>query len=122
MTNTIQIRLNRQGESQWKEVPTKWKGKALAVHRPVVDGELSKEWCYWTITHIETGISAATLNAPINFVRKLSVAWDNAFSSIHKQEDVEDWPYTQEWRDQSNGFSPIVAPDSVEGIIKRYAS
>ena len=122
MANTIQIKLNRQDDSKWKEVPTKWKGNALAVHRPVVDGELSNEKCYWTITHIETGISAATLNAPINFVRELSVAWDNAFSSIHKQEDVKDWPYTQEWRDQSNGLSPIVAPDSVEAIINRYAN
>ena len=122
MTNTIQIELIKQDESQWKEVPTKWKGEALAVHRPVVYGELSKEKRYWTITHIETGNSVATLNAPIDFVRKLSAAWDNAFSSIHKQEDIKDWPYTQEWRDQSNGFSPIVAPDSVEGIIKRYAS
>ena len=122
MTNTIQIKLNRQDDSKWKEVPTKWKGKALAVHRPVVDGKLSNEKCYWTITHIETGISAATLFAPIDFVRKLSAAWDNAFSSIHKQEDVKDWRYTQEWRDQSNGLSPIAAPDSVEAIINRYTN
>lgn len=122
MTNTIQIKTAGEDESEWTEVPTKWKGNALAIHRPMSNGKLTKQRCLWSVTHIETGISAAVLNKPITFVRKLSKAWDNAFSSIHKPEDVKDWPYTQEWKDQSNGFSPIVAPDSVEGIIKRYAN
>ena len=113
MTNTIQIKIAEKGELKWIEVPTKWKGNALAIHRPIANGKLSKERCLWGITHIETGFSAAILNQPITFVRKLSKAWDNAFSSIHKPEDVKEWPYTQEWKDQSNGLSPIVAPDSV---------
>lgn len=122
MTNTIQIKIAGEDESKWIEVPTEWKGNALAIHRPIAKGKLIKERCLWAVTHIETGISAVILNKPITFVRKLAKAWDNTFSSIHKLEDAKDWPYAQEWRDQSNGFSPIVAPDSVEGIIKRYAN
>jgi hypothetical protein len=48
------------------KVPAKWIGEALAVHRPVVGfgGKLSKDRCWWNITHIESGSNSWEVSGP----------------------------------------------------------
>ena len=62
-------------------VPAKWIGEALAVHRPIVGfgGKLSKEKCWWTITHIESGLTAWKFEGPMRKAIELAKAWDLTF-------------------------------------------
>jgi hypothetical protein len=106
------------------KIPTKWMGEALAVHRPVVGfgGKLSKEKCTWTITHIESGMTAGRYNGPMNEAIKLAKAWDLTFRDElpGPEPDAEAWVRKDQWLNQIRQFSPIAAPDSFEAVVNHY--
>lgn len=124
MTDVVTLIVNNSsGSERGYEVKTKWVGKALAVHRPLKNsqtGETYKIRCYWAITHIETGFSAAVLSRPLTEVLELAKTWDHAFTEIHAPEDTKEWELKDEWRYQSSGSSPICDPYSLEGVAQRY--
>lgn len=125
MAHTISVRSQSSGAEYANEVPTKWCGKALAVHRPIRDcktNETSKLSCFWTITHLETGLAAASLHWPLHDVIKLAKAWDEAFTAIHDPEETRTWPWITEWRYQINRSSPISNPLTLQNVVTRYAT
>jgi len=108
------------------KVPAKWVGEALAVHRPIVGfgGQLSKEKCWWNITHIESGLTAGKFGGPMRKAIELAKAWDLVFRDElpGPEPDAGSWDRKDQWRRQVHQLEPICTPDSFEGIINHYTS
>lgn len=108
------------------KVPTKWMGKALAVHRPIVGfgGKLSKDRCWWNITHIESGLTAGRFQGPMRKAIELAKAWDLVFRDElpGTEPDAKSWERKEEWNRQVHQLVPICTPDSFEAIINHYTS
>ena len=108
------------------KVPAKWIGEALAVHRPVVGfgGKLSKEKCWWTITHIESGLTAGKFKGPMRKAIELAKAWDLTFRDelSGPEPDAKGWARKDQWTRQVNQLEPIATPDSFEAIVQNYTS
>ena len=108
------------------KVPTKWMGEALAVHRPIVGfgGKLSKDRCWWTITHIESGLTAARFQGPMRKAIELAKAWDLVFRDElpGPKPDANSWERKEDWNSQVHQLKPICTPDSFEAIINHYTS
>jgi hypothetical protein len=106
------------------KIPTKWMGEALAVHRPVVGfgGKLSKEKCTWTITHIESGMTAGRYNGSMHEAIKLAKAWDLTFRDElpGPEPDAKSWVHKDQWLSQVRQFSPIASPNSFEAVVNHY--
>ena len=107
-------------------VPAKWIGEALAVHRPVVGfgGKLSIEKCWWTITHIESGLTAGKFEGPMRKAIELAKAWDLTFRDelSGPKPDARGWARKDQWTRQVNQLEPIATPDSFEAIVQNYTS
>jgi hypothetical protein len=73
MTRTITVQTAHTGP---REVPTKWTGQWLAVHRPVRREGLSSEPALWTLTLCPLGLAGGELAAPLRAVVALAKAWD----------------------------------------------
>lgn len=108
------------------KIPTKWMGEALAVHRPVVGfgGKLSKERRTWTITHIESGMTAGRYNGPMNEAIKLAKTWDLTFRDElpGPDPDAKSWIHKDQWLNQVRQFKPIAPPDSFEAVVNQYTN
>lgn len=108
------------------KIPTKWMGEALAVHRPVVGfgGKLSKERRTWTITHIESGMTAGRYNGPMNEAIKLAKTWDLTFRDElpGSEPDAHTWIHKEQWLSQVRQFKPIAPPNSFEAVVNHYAT
>ena len=105
------------------KVPAKWAGDALAVHRPVVGfNKLSDKRCWWTITHIESGMAAGSFEGSIHKAVKLAKAWDSAFKRDLPGEEpnASEWELKDQWRQQVNQLKPICSPDTAEFVINTY--
>ena len=61
-----------------RDVPTKWAGRWLAVHRPVRKDGLSTEPALWTVTLRPLGLSGGEVAAPLRAVVPLARLWDTA--------------------------------------------
>ena len=59
-----------------REVPTKWAGQWLAVHRPVRRDGLSTTPALWTLTLCPLGLSGGELAAPLPAVLAMAKLWD----------------------------------------------
>ena len=59
-----------------REVPTKWAGQWLAVHRPVRRDGLSTAPALWTLTLRPLGLSGGELAAPLPAVVAFARLWD----------------------------------------------
>ena len=107
-------------------IPAKWVGKALAVHRPIVGfgGKLSKEKRWWTITHIESGLTAGKFEGPMRKAIELAKAWDLTFRDelSGPKPDARGWARKDQWTRQVNQLEPIATPDSFEAILQNYTS
>lgn len=108
------------------KIPAKWVGEALAVHRPVVGfgGKLSKAKRTWTITHIESGMTAGRYYGPMYDAIKLAKAWDLTFRDElpGNEPDTKSWERKDQWLRQVHQFEPISEPNSFEYVIQTYAS
>jgi hypothetical protein len=86
------------------KVPAKWIGEALAVHRPIVGfgGKLSKDRCWWNITHIESGLTAGRFQGPMRDAIKLAKAWDLTFRDelSGPEPDAKGWARKDQWTRQ----------------------
>ena len=120
MTSTILVNTHKET----KEIPVKWKGIALAVHRPPVKGGLSKTRCWWTITHIESGLAAGIYDGPLHEAIALAKAWDLTFSEELKgpNPDAKNWARKDKWKAQLNKWEPIVSPQTIEAILREYGN
>ena len=107
-------------------VPAKWIGEALAVHRPIVGfgGKLSKDRCWWNITHIESGLTAGRFQGPMRKAIELAKAWDITFRDelSGPEPDAKGWARKDQWTRQVNQLEPIATPDSFEAIVQNYTS
>lgn len=118
---TITARTNERSA----EVPTKWAGKALAVHRPIIGfgTQLSTRKCSWTITHIESGFSAGRFEGPLHDAIKLAKAWDSVFleelSGV--KPDARNWSRKDQWLRQLHGHEVIASPTSLDALVAEYA-
>ena len=108
------------------KVPAKWIGEALAVHRPIVGfcGKLSKDRCWWNITHIESGLTAGRFQGPMRDAIKLAKAWDLTFRDElpGPEPDAFGWARKDQWSRQLKQYEPIATPDSFEAIVQNYTS
>ena len=120
MNSTVTIRVN-EGDPINAEV--KWKGEALAVHRPYKTEGFSKERCDWTITHISSGFIAGRFFGPIYEAIQLAKAWDKTFKEEldGPNPNASTWPRRHEWSAQVNRSKPIISPQTFDAILKEYA-
>ena len=105
------------------KVPAKYKGEALAVHRPVVGfNKLSKEPKRWTITHLGSGLAAGWFDGPMRDAIQLAKCWDLTFRDELPGPDplAKEWVRKDQWKRQLNGDEPIAAPDSFEAVLADY--
>ena len=85
-----------------REVPTKWAGQWLAVHRPVRRDGLSSESCLWTVTLRPLGLSGGELAAPLRAVVTFARLWDTAaarWDDVTTAADASAWQWRDRFRD-----------------------
>ncbi|MEL0151699.1 MAG: hypothetical protein VW779_00650 [Halieaceae bacterium] len=79
-----------------RQVPTKWAGQWLAVHRPIRRDGLSKAPALWTVTLQQLGLSIGEIAAPLSAVVALAKAWDVRAASwdpIAQSGHSRGWPW-----------------------------
>jgi hypothetical protein len=96
-----------------REVPCKWIGSNLAVHRPVlVTGEIKQRG--WSITHIAMGKRAGLYEGLMRDAIDLAKAWDSVcdFSSCADMplDRYGLWIHLEEWHRQLLQFTPPGGP------------
>jgi len=79
-----------------REIPVKWAGDWLAVHRPVRKKGLSSTACLWSITLKPLGLCASEVSAPLRSVLRLAKLWDSSaadwgFVEINKKAHCWKW-------------------------------
>lgn len=85
-----------------RDVPTKWAGQWLAVHRPVRRDGLSSESCLWTVTLRPLGLSGGELAAPLRAVMTFARLWDTAaarWDDVTAAADASAWQWRDRFRD-----------------------
>lgn len=81
-----------------RTVPTVWLGSSLAVHRPIINGKLSKAPRHWAITHKASGLAACrSFDGSKQSAVALARLWDACFSAIPANGSINDWPYAKQW-------------------------
>ena len=79
-------------------VPAKWIGQTLAVHRPLIKGELARKG--WAITAHTLGLAAAGsrgIDAKLSAVLALAKAWDARFADLSCAADGRAWRWQRTW-------------------------
>ena len=85
-----------------REVPTKWAGQWLAVHRPIRRDGLSTEPGRWTLTLRPLGLSGGELAAPLRAVVTFARLWDTAaarWDDVTTAADASAWQWRDRFRD-----------------------
>jgi len=85
-----------------REVPTKWAGLWLAVHRPVRRDGLSTAPALWTLTLRPLGLSGGELAAPLGAVIAFARLWDTAAArwfDVTAAADASAWQWRERFRD-----------------------
>ena len=85
-----------------REVPTKWAGQWLAVHRPVRRDGLSTAPALWTLTLRPLGLSGGELAAPLPAVVAFARLWDTPaarWDDVAEAADATAWQWRDRFRD-----------------------
>jgi hypothetical protein len=85
-----------------RDVPTKWTGHWLAVHRPIRRDGLSTEPALWTVTLRPLGLSGGELAAPLPAVVSFARLWDTAaarWDDVATAADASAWQWRDRFRD-----------------------
>jgi hypothetical protein len=85
-----------------REVPTKWTGQWLAVHRPVRREGLSTEPALWAVTLRPLGQAGGELAAPLPAVIAFARLWDTAaarWDDVAEAGDATAWQWRDRFRD-----------------------
>ena len=85
-----------------REIPTKWAGLWLAVHRPVRRDGLSTAPALWTLTLRPLGLSGGELAAPLSAVIAFARLWDTAAArwfDVTSAADASAWRWRDRFRD-----------------------
>ena len=85
-----------------REVPTKWAGQWLAVHRPVRRDGLSTEPALWAVTLRPLGLSGGELAAPLSAVLAMAKLWDTPaarWDDVAEAADATAWQWRDRFRD-----------------------
>jgi len=95
MSKLITIKTN--DGNAYKVMP-RWRGRSLAVHAPVIDGNCERSDYKWVITHLRTGYTTGGY-----FYGSLSQAiltakrWDASFGTV-TAENADRWPLREQWK------------------------
>jgi hypothetical protein len=95
MARFIKIEVQCGDEIYFHEVLPRWKGKNLAVHAPMVNGEIERS-DYWIITHLGSGKKAGIMYS-VKRAIKLAREWDELFDTMDAKSPHE-WVMVEEWR------------------------
>ena len=85
-----------------REVPTKWAGLWLAVHRPIRRDGLSTAPALWALTLRPLGLSGGELAAPLGAVIAFARLWDTAAArwfDVTSAADASAWQWRERFRD-----------------------
>ena len=85
-----------------RQVPTKWAGQWLAVHRPVRRDGLSTAPALWTLTLRPLGLSGGELAAPLPAVVAFARLWDTPaarWDDVTTAADATAWRWRDRFRD-----------------------
>ena len=99
MSRTITVQTAYTGP---REVPAKWAGQWLAVHRPVRRKGLSSEPALWTLTLLPLGLSGGELAAPLPAVVAFARLWDTPaarWDDVNTAGDATAWQWRDRFRD-----------------------
>lgn len=99
MPATITVQTAHTGPRQ---IPVKWAGAWLAVHRPIRRDGLSSEPALWTVTLQPLGLSGGEVAAPLRAVVALARLWDVAaarWDKVTTAADASAWVWRDRFRD-----------------------
>lgn len=85
-----------------RDIPAKWAGRWLAVHRPVRRDGLSKTPGLWAVTLKPLGLSGGEIAAPLAAVLALAKLWDTPdalWDDVATAADASTWRWRNRWRD-----------------------
>ena len=85
-----------------REIPAKWAGRWLAVHRPVRRDGLSTAPALWAVTLQPLGLSGGEIAAPLSAVLALAKLWDTPdarWDDVATAADASTWQWRNRWRD-----------------------
>lgn len=88
-----------------RDVPTKWCGQWLAVHRPVRRDGLSTAPALWALTLRPLGLAAPELAAPLPAVLAMAKLWDTPralWGEVVAAADASAWRWRDRFRDDVN--------------------
>ena len=98
------------------DVAPRWRGRALAIHPPIVDGVPTKKRGVWAISAPCCGLRAGTFRGPLRDAVALARLWDDAFadaltgSTPDNPASLKEWPQRQAWSRQCDRFADPVGP------------
>ena len=85
-----------------RDIPAKWAGRWLAVHRPVRRDGLSQTPGLWAVTLQPLGMSGGEIAAPLSAVLALAKLWDTPdarWDDVATAADASTWQWRNRWRD-----------------------
>lgn len=85
-----------------REIPAKWRGDWLAVHRPVRKNGLSTTPALWTLTLLPLAMSGGELAAPLSAVMAFARLWDTPaarWDDVSNAESAKAWQWRDRFRD-----------------------
>ena len=99
MSRTITVQTAHSGP---REVPIKWAGQWLAVHRPVRREGLSSEPALWTLTLCPLGLAGGELAASLPAVLAMARLWDTPaarWDDVAEAGNASAWQWRDRFRD-----------------------
>lgn len=115
-TITVSYKVSDQSVPLRVDVMPRWRGRALAVHPPIVDGVPTKRRGLWSISAPCCGLRAGTFRGPLRDAVALARLWDDAFadaltgSTFDAPTSLRDWPQRQAWSRQCDRFNAPTGP------------
>jgi len=119
MTNetiTLHCTVRDQSVPLRVDVLPRWRGRALAIHPPIVDGVPTKQRGVWNISAPCCGLRAGTFRGPLRDAVALARLWDDAFadamvgSTPDNPASLKNWPQRQAWSRQCDRFADPAGP------------
>ena len=94
MSKFIEVKLNN---GQTHKVMPRWRGKNLAVHAPIIDGQCQRRKAQWVITHLQSGyLTGGYFYGQLHEAILAARLWDEHFSTA-TPENARRWPLREQW-------------------------
>lgn len=103
-------------------VMPRWRGRNLAVHAPVIDGNTERQPDCWVITHLASGAkSGGDFHGTLREAILAARLWDDMFATV-SLDTAPRWPMREQWKRilrEGKAERPWRSIDTVREIMAR---